>query len=61
MCDAAQKPNVVRIRPIIAHLPAGGDMIEIGIGGGGDDLKRETELDLLAQGDFQALIKRFFM
>ncbi|KAH8881356.1 hypothetical protein GQ53DRAFT_513411 [Thozetella sp. PMI_491] len=43
---AAQRDNrVVWIRPCIAHLPSGGDIVEAGVGGGGVDFKRDYELE----------------
>ena len=58
MCSVAQQPSVVRIHPIVAHLPSGGDLAEVGVGGGGDDLEQEVELDLMSQDDLQALLER---
>lgn len=55
MC--ALGPSVVHIQPIIAHLPHG-DLAEAGVGGGGDDLEREAEIDLISQGDLQFLLDR---
>lgn len=46
MCAVASKPGVVTIRPVVATLPSGGFLAEVGIGGGGGDLEREAELDL---------------
>lgn len=57
MCAAAQSPSVVHIQPVIAHLPNGADLVEVGVGGGGDDLEREAEIDLLAQ-DLHVLLER---
>ncbi|KAM0563752.1 hypothetical protein ACHAPJ_001484 [Fusarium lateritium] len=59
MCEVAQKPKTVSIQPIIAHLPTGEDMAEVGVGGGGDDLRREAELDLLDQASLATLIEVF--
>ncbi|KAL6854783.1 hypothetical protein ACO1O0_005908 [Amphichorda felina] len=56
MCAAAQGASVVHIQPVIAHLPGGADLAEVGVGGGGDDLEREAEIDLISQGDLQPLI-----
>lgn len=58
MCAAAQEPSIVRIQPIIAHLPDGSDLAEVGVGGGGDDLEREAEIDLLSLEDLQSLLER---
>jgi hypothetical protein len=59
MCDVARGPYVVRIQPIIAHLPSGADLAEIGAGGGGGDLEREAELDLGMIQDVKALTAMF--
>ncbi|KAM0195197.1 hypothetical protein ACHAPA_000938 [Fusarium lateritium] len=55
MCGLAQKPTTVSIQPIIAHLPTGEDLAEVGVGGGGDDLQREAELEYLDQASLAAL------
>jgi DNA cross-link repair 1C protein len=49
-------PDVVWIQPIIAHLPDGRDMVELGIGGGGEDLEREAELDLCSPEEIVAFL-----
>jgi DNA cross-link repair 1C protein len=56
MCAVATGASAVRIQPIIAHLPSGADLAEVGVGGGGDDLKRDAELDLSATGDITTLL-----
>lgn len=56
-CSTVQKGPVVRIQPIIAHLPDGQDLSEIGVGGGGDDLERDAELDFLSLGDIDTLLE----
>jgi DNA cross-link repair 1C protein len=58
MCDAAKGPNVVRIIPIVANLCDGTSLAEVGVGGGADDLVRETEL---AQGDWSTFLKRYML
>lgn len=58
MCSVAQSPDVVHIQPVVAHLPSGADLAEAGVGGGGDDLERDAEIDLMTQ-DLQALLARF--
>uniref|UniRef100_A0A8H7TSY9 Protein artemis n=1 Tax=Bionectria ochroleuca TaxID=29856 RepID=A0A8H7TSY9_BIOOC len=55
MCSTAKAPSVVRIQPIIARMPTGVEMIEAGIGGGGEDLERENELDALSADDLRNL------
>ncbi|KAH7161638.1 artemis protein [Dactylonectria macrodidyma] len=52
----ARDPSTVMIQPIIAHLANGDDLAEAGVGGGGDDLQREAELDFLDQLDLNALL-----
>lgn len=61
MCAIAQGSSVVRIQPIIAHLPGGTDLAEIGAGGGGGDLEREAELDLGLIQDVKALTEMFVL
>lgn len=39
-CDVVKNSRVVWIQPIIAHLPNGVDLIEVGVGGGGNDLEQ---------------------
>lgn len=59
MCAVAQGQSVVRIQPVVAHLPTGGNIPEAGVGGGGDDLEREAELDLLSNGELQEILARY--
>ncbi|KAJ4293825.1 hypothetical protein N0V88_005338 [Collariella sp. IMI 366227] len=54
--DETNSP-VVWIRPVITRLPNGEDVAEVGVGGGGDDLEREAELDYLCPEDVQALLE----
>jgi DNA cross-link repair 1C protein len=56
-CSTILKSPVVWIKPIIAHLSNGMDLSEIGVGGGGDDLERDSELDALTSGDMLALLE----
>jgi DNA cross-link repair 1C protein len=56
-CSKIQKGSVVWIQPIITHLADGQDVAEIGVGGGGDDLEREAELDYLLPDDIQNLLE----
>ncbi|KAL3593970.1 hypothetical protein FPOAC2_08272 [Fusarium poae] len=46
MCEVASRPMTVSIQPIITHLSPEEDLAEVGVGGGGEDLKQEAELDL---------------
>lgn len=59
MCEVAQRPTTVSIQPIIAHLSTGEDLAEVGVGGGGDDLQREAELESLDQDTLDTLFNRF--
>ncbi|KPM43263.1 hypothetical protein AK830_g3245 [Neonectria ditissima] len=56
MCEAARRPSTVIIQPIITHLANGENLAEVGVGGGGDDLQREAELDYLDQGGLSTLL-----
>ncbi|KAM5370941.1 hypothetical protein ACJZ2D_008254 [Fusarium nematophilum] len=60
MCEAARRSSTVSIQPIVAHLPTGQDLVEVGVGGGGDDLQREAELDFLDQTSLAALVDLIF-
>ncbi|KAI1099440.1 Metallo-hydrolase/oxidoreductase [Jackrogersella minutella] len=53
-CSVMKTKPIVWIKPIVAHLKDGRDMIEVGIGGGGDDL---TQKPSLGADDILALIK----
>ncbi|PNY29604.1 Spore wall maturation protein DIT1 [Tolypocladium capitatum] len=57
MCVEAKRPGVVRIQPIVARLPGGEKLLEAGVGGGGEDLKREAELAFHLQEDLLALLE----
>ncbi|KAK7408413.1 hypothetical protein QQX98_009398 [Neonectria punicea] len=56
MCEVARRPSTVVIQPIITHLANGENLAEVGVGGGGDDLQREAELDYLDQGGLSTLL-----
>lgn len=56
-CSVVKKGPVVWIQPIVAHLPHGVDRLEVGIGGGGDDLEREVEMDVLSKEDLGRLVQ----
>lgn len=45
-CAVVEKKPIVWIKPIVAHLKDGRDMIEVGIGGGGDDLAQNPSLEI---------------
>ncbi|OTA95572.1 hypothetical protein M434DRAFT_393633 [Hypoxylon sp. CO27-5] len=44
-CTITETKPIVWIQPIVAHLEDGRDMVEVGIGGGGDDLAQKPSLD----------------
>ncbi len=56
-CDTVKNSRVVWIRPIITRLPDGQAVAEAGVGGGGDDLEREAELDYLSPDDVVSLVE----
>lgn len=49
--------KVVWIRPIIARTKDGGELAEVGIGGGGEDLSREIEVEIDDSVDIEGLLK----
>ncbi|OAA69646.1 hypothetical protein ISF_02916 [Cordyceps fumosorosea ARSEF 2679] len=55
LCAVASEPNVVRIQPIVAHLGDGTDIVEAGVGGGGNDFQRDAVLGSLSPQDVTAL------
>lgn len=56
-CEVVQTVPVVWIQPVVACLPGGrGVIVEAGVGGGGDDLEQEIELDILGEGDAKMLM-----
>ena len=54
---AMKTSRVVWIRPIVAHLSDGQDVIEVGVGGGGTDLERDTELEGLSGEDINSILE----
>lgn len=56
-CNTVKSSRVVSIQPVVAHLRSGADIAEIGVGGGGDDLERDAELDPLSTEDIAAVSK----
>ncbi|KAL2266186.1 hypothetical protein VTJ83DRAFT_5538 [Remersonia thermophila] len=56
-CDTVKNNPVVWIRPIITRLSDGRDVVEAGVGGGGEDLRRKPELGHLSLGDADMLIR----
>ena len=56
-CQTVLGSPVVRIQPVVTRLPNGQEIAEIGVGGGGDDLNRDAELDYLLPGEIQALLE----
>ncbi|KAK5653358.1 hypothetical protein OQA88_9050 [Cercophora sp. LCS_1] len=55
-CQTVLNSPVVRIQPIIARH-GGLEVAEIGVGGGGDDLNRDAELDYLLPADIGQLLE----
>src|SRR6266566_7271581 len=55
-CSTVRNSPVVWIQPIIAYLPDGHDLAEVGIGGGGEDLEREAEIEFLTGEDLEMLL-----
>ena len=50
--------RVVWIQPVVAHLPQGGDIIELGAGGGGADLERDTNIGLLSREEIESFLEQ---
>ncbi|TDZ30750.1 Protein artemis [Colletotrichum spinosum] len=44
------------LTPVVAHLTSGSEMAEIGVGGGGDDLERDAELEPLSPADIESVL-----
>ena len=59
LCKVAKQPHVVRIQPVVAHLSDGTDLVEVGIGGGLDDLERDAELSFLTPEDVKLLTELY--
>ncbi|KAI6375399.1 hypothetical protein MCOR25_002965 [Pyricularia grisea] len=55
--DAEAAGTIVHIEPIITRLAGGEEVAEMGIGGGGDDLEREAELDSFSLQDIGGLLQ----
>lgn len=55
--DIDKNENVVWIRPIIARAKDGSELAEVGIGGGGEDLSRELEVEIDDSVDIEGLLK----
>ncbi|XXG95782.1 hypothetical protein Hte_002053 [Hypoxylon texense] len=53
-CSIMESKPIVFIQPIVAHLENGHDMVEVGIGGGADDLTQKLSIEL---DDILALIQ----
>lgn len=56
-CSVMRNKPIVWIQPIVAHLPNGRDVTEIGLGGGGDDLEQEVDLGQLTLKNIQPLFQ----
>lgn len=61
MCSIARQSSVVRIQPVIASFPDGNVMHEAGIGGGGEDLERDMELEVPSTSDLHNLLEMCVM
>lgn len=55
-CATVQNSPVVWIQPVVARLPDGEEVSEVGVGGGGDDLEREAELENLSLEEMDVLM-----
>ncbi|KAI8255458.1 hypothetical protein K4K58_005663 [Colletotrichum sp. SAR11_239] len=55
-CSVVRGSKVVSIQPLVAHLSNGAEITEVGVGGGGDDLERDAELDTLSSADVEAVL-----
>ncbi len=56
-CQTVLGSPVVRIQPVITRLPGGQEVAEVGVGGGGDDLNKDAELDYLTPTEIDALLE----
>ncbi|KAK2006099.1 artemis protein [Colletotrichum eremochloae] len=56
-CSVVRNARVVSIMPVVAHLQNGADVADVGIGGGGDDLERDAELDPPSAQDIKAMVE----
>lgn len=48
---------MVKIQPVVAHLDDGTDIVEAGVGGGGNDFQRQAELRYMLPQDVIALFQ----
>ena len=55
-CNTVKNSPVVWIQPLVARLSTGEELSEIGVGGGGDDLEREAELEHLTLEETEMLM-----
>jgi DNA cross-link repair 1C protein len=55
-CQTIWKHPVVWIQPIVSHVFMSGDILEAGVGGGGDDLQKEVELEVFDRDDVQSVL-----
>lgn len=56
-CQKVLGSPVVRIQPVVTRLPNGQEVAEAGVGGGGDDLNRDAELDYLLPSDIELFLE----
>ncbi|KAI1856919.1 hypothetical protein JX265_000729 [Neoarthrinium moseri] len=54
-CSVMQTKPIVWIQPIVAHIADGMDWAEVGLGGGGDDLEQEADVEDLTLEHLQPL------
>lgn len=59
-CAIASNPDVVTILPVVAHLPEGEYIAEMGVGGGGNDLERHAEVGYLTKEDLAEFISQMY-
>jgi DNA cross-link repair 1C protein len=56
-CSVMKNKPIVWVRPIVAHLPNDQEVAEVGLGGGGDDLEPDIEVEDLAVEDIEPLLQ----
>ncbi|CEJ80107.1 hypothetical protein VHEMI00312 [[Torrubiella] hemipterigena] len=56
-CETARQKGIVTIYPVVVLFPDGTGIPEIGVGGGGSDLQREAELDLVDVEDVDQVLQ----
>lgn len=56
-CSTVRNSPVIWIQPVVARLPSGQCIDELGVGGGGGDLERDVELDCFNPIEVEFLLK----